>query len=301
MKKILRICCIFYVLISQNITSFAISDQIVAIVNSTSITNYDIEQMKKMILAVYGSEQNNQISPKQLYTKALDTMINNILLMTNSSNFGIDATDDEVQNFIEMLETQNNFAPGYYKNLMAKNHVDPKYLENNIKSELLLKKILYSLSSSASVSKDEIDQFLLDRNVEFIKFDLKIFSSQDLTKQSHVKMTKLHKNLPNCQTIPKQSAFDGFATLSEIQDISLLSSALATTAKGLNENEKTPVLKTDDSFKIIMMCHKNAQKLSPNDMNMITRAIVNTKIVKHLKRFQDNLKHKAYIKIIKAS
>jgi parvulin-like peptidyl-prolyl isomerase len=111
-------------------------------------------------------------------------------------------------------------------------------------------------------------------------------------------MIKLRKKLKNCQKLPKKHEYEKFAIFQEInENINELEPLLKSTAQTLTQNQTSAVLKTDDHFKIIMVCKREIENLSEEESSSITNAIGNSKLNKQTQRFYTNLRKKAYIKI----
>ena len=73
---------------------------------------------------------------------------------------------------------------------------------------------------------------------------------------------------------------------------------IGATAKSLKANENSGVLKTDDAFQIVMVCHREVEDISEKENNMIAHSISEHKMSLKMQRFFSNLKKSAYVKII---
>jgi hypothetical protein len=296
MRNFLKIFVIFCLTFLHQANSSATDEEIVAIINNYPITTYDLGQAQKIITILY--LKNDEISQKQLRDKALEMIKRNKLIINSALELGVLTPDEEVLNHIAMMEKQNNFAIGYYQDLIKKNNIDLKYFKENIKADLIFKKILHSIASSEIATKNQIDRFFTQENLANLDMELTVFSSKDMSAQTYQQMNLLYQALNKGRDISKENWFKNFANLSSIQDIQSLSPILLSTVKFLNKNDLTSVLKTDEGFKIFMVSKKQINKLAESDRNKITRIIVHNKIMRSLQKFQDKLRRKAYIKVM---
>jgi hypothetical protein len=299
MKKLFSI--LFIALLSLSQSSFALvwQDKIVAIVNNKPITRFNILQAKRMLTFFNKIETITPELDKQLNKAALENIINQTLIQEQKQIFKIKVPKEEIQNAIKGIEENNGLPGGFFRKIFQEQNIDYKYFEDKIEADILFKKITQQFFiSNIIVDKDEVDNAIIASGLKKTNLALKIFTSNSLDDYSYKSMIKLRKKLKNCQKLPKKHEYEKFAIFQEInENINELEPLLKSTAQTLTQNQTSAVLKTDDHFKIIMVCKREIENLSEEESSSITNAIGNSKLNKQTQRFYTNLRKKAYIKI----
>jgi len=276
----------------------AASDKISAIVNDQPVTSFDVAKMKDMIAILGNISQSDSETDKKLYSKARETLVNQILVEQKAKELGIKLEESDVTEHVADIEGQNNLPTGFFKSLMMKNNISYKYFSDRMRFDILLRRIQQALFPREYVNIDDINQILIDSNVKPTKFSLRIFTSNDLSNKSYKQMRKFAKSLNTCQAKCK-IAYSKFATMRDVQeDIKDLHPLVRATAKSLKANENSGVLKTDSAFQIVMVCHREVEDISEKENNMIAHSISEHKMSVKMQRFFSNLKKSTYIKII---
>lgn len=274
------------------------ADKIIAIVNNTSITSHDLAQFQKIMDIIYSTSNKKLSLNKITNTNSLQEFIDSLLLQKAGVDFAIKISSKEIESFINALEKSNQLSNGYYKSLMDKNHINFEYFKNKIKSELILQKIIQSYFASEHITKNDIEQFVVNNNLNSMKFSFKVFHSKDLSKKSYAKMSKLIKVLKNCNDTVYKDYLDNYISMEESDDIFTLSPLLIATAKSLKENDLSPILQNSNNFTVIMMCRREMNQINNKDLDLINNNIVMHKVIINIKKFQDNLKKMSYIRIM---
>jgi len=285
------------VLFSLICTSFACasSEKIAAIVNDKPITSYDVIEMKKMTILL-----GNISSPdeRKLYHQSREVLINQVLIEQKAKELGIKIDNSDIEERIADIEEQNNLPSGKFKSLMAERNINYQYFRDRMTFEILLRRIQQALFPREYVNLDDINQILIDSSAKPTKFALKIFTSNNTSSRSYKKMLKFASSLADCQQCYKID-YKKFATLKDLkEDINELSPLLRATARTLRANENSGVLKTDEGFQIVMVCHREVEDISDKENSIIENSISEHKMSLKMQRFFSNLKKSAYIKII---
>jgi parvulin-like peptidyl-prolyl isomerase len=298
-KALLIISLALSILVFQNTLVLANAEKIIAVVNDKPITNTDLRQVKRMVIFLNNIREITPEIDAQLNRMVLDSLINQALMQEQKQKFQIKIPDEEINQSIHAIEDSNKLPSGYLKKMLSDNHIDYRLFKNKIESDLLLKKISQQMFyPNVLVSKDEIDKAVIDSNLKLTKFNLQIFTSNDLSRQSYKNMTRLNKKLKGCDKLPKPSEYQKFATLANVsENINDLPPAARSVVKGLKNNQASGVIKGEDHFQIFMVCSYEIDDLSNDENTFVIDSIGNTKLNKQLQRFYDNLRKKAYIKV----
>ncbi len=129
MKSLLFIC-----LILLNLPSY--SGQIVAIVNDKPISTFDAEARAKLI-SIQNSTPITTAKKKEYIKKALDSLINDQIKITEAEKNGFKVEEKEVNDAITHLEMQNGLKKGEMEKTLARNQIPLHILKDQIKADLM--------------------------------------------------------------------------------------------------------------------------------------------------------------------
>jgi len=152
-------------------------------------------RMRNMYMQVYGKtitpEMEKQMGLKKM---ALDSLIDNALLLQEADKMGITATKDEVEKEIAAVPAfQKNGAFDFqmYQDRLRGERITPSAFEKSIKEELLVKKVREKVRGKATVSDDEALQAFRKQND---KIDLSYASFSPADVKAEVKLTEQDLN-----------------------------------------------------------------------------------------------------------
>jgi hypothetical protein len=299
MKKLSAILFIALLSSPQLIFALVLQDKIIAIVNDKPITRFNILQAKKMMTLFNKVEVITPEIDEQLNKTALENLINQTLIQEQKQIFKIKVPKEEIQMAIRGIEANNGLPEGFLKQIFQEKNINYSCLEDKIEADVLFKKITQQFFiSNILVDKNEVDNAVIASGIKNTNLALKIFISDNFDDNSYKNMSKLRIKLKNCDKLPKKHEYEKFATMQEITtNINQLEPLIRSTAQTLMQNQTSAVLKTDNHFKIIMVCGREIENFSEEESNFITNSIGNNKLSKQTQRFYTNLRRKAYIKI----
>jgi peptidyl-prolyl cis-trans isomerase D len=152
----------------NNQTTYAVT------VNGTGITAEQYNDSYRRLEAFYRKNFGSQI-PQELFDqlglkdRALDLLVDRVLLMRTADDLGIKVTEDELNSAIK---NQPAFAENgtfnqdrYLAILRANNYTHDQYKEER-RTELLLTKTQEAIKSSATVSDAEVEEEFRNRNTQ---------------------------------------------------------------------------------------------------------------------------------------
>jgi peptidyl-prolyl cis-trans isomerase SurA len=130
----------------------------VAIVNNDIITQFDVENRIKFVMATGGSVTNEQ-SMKVLYSEIVQTLINEQLQMQEAERFKITIADEEINAAIEGIEKERGKPKGSLVGYLESNAIPFETLKRQIESQLAWNKLLQkNVVSDISVSSAEMQR-----------------------------------------------------------------------------------------------------------------------------------------------
>ncbi|WP_341756354.1 MULTISPECIES: SurA N-terminal domain-containing protein [unclassified Candidatus Tisiphia] len=292
MKKLF---CLVTIIFNLTIAKAELSN-IVAFVNNEPITLHEFLARKHMIMALNNISNPDPKTNKQLDKVAINSMIDDVLLYQSVK--GKKSSDSELNEYIESIEQRNKMAKGQLLQFLKSKSVDINNFKYQIGAEIIKMNILSGISRSVAISVKEIDAIILATNSKDAEISAQIFTSKDKDDKTLQKMCDLQKRLINCSDI-KESLYKDFSTLEVInQNLSALDSTLQTIIKDLNTGAKSSVFEMQDGFKLILMCDKKLINVTSEENNYIVNLLTNRKMSQKAQKYFEDMRKKAYIKIM---
>ncbi len=282
------------------ILSFAVANaelpNIVALVNEQPITLNEFLARKHMIMALNNISNPDSQKDKQLNEIAIKTLIDEALLYQYSK--GKKVSDKEIAEAIETIEQRNKMPKGHLLQYLKSKSVDINSFKSQIGSEIIKMNILSGLTKSVVVSPKEVNQIILDTNAKEAKISAQVFISKDKQDKTIQQMYNLQKRLKSCSET-KDSLYKDFATLEIInQNLSTLDHTLQTIIKDLDIGKKSNIFEMQDGFKLIVICDKKVINVTDDENNYVVNLLTNKKMSQKAQKFFDDMRKKAYIKIM---
>ncbi|WP_417905316.1 SurA N-terminal domain-containing protein [Candidatus Tisiphia endosymbiont of Micropterix aruncella] len=292
MKKLF---CLVAIVFNLAIAKAELSN-IVALVNNEPITLHEFLARKHMIMALNNINNPDSQTDKQLDRMAINSVINDLLLYQSVN--GKKSSDSELNESIETIEQRNKMAKGQLMQLLKSKSVDINSFKSQIGAEIIKMNILSSISRSVAISAKEVDAIILATNSKDAEISAQIFTSKDKQDKTLQKMYGLQKRLTNCHDI-KESLYKDFSTLEIVnQNLSTLDSTLQTILKDLNTAEKSSVFEMQDGFKLILMCNKKIVNVTLDENDYVVNLLTNKKMSQKAQKYFEDMRKKAYIKIM---
>ncbi|MCC8417198.1 MAG: SurA N-terminal domain-containing protein [Rickettsia endosymbiont of Bryobia graminum] len=286
--------CLFIMLLNITIAKAELP-KIVALVNNEPITLNEFQARKRMIMAFNNIDLNNSEKDKQLNKIVMKTLIDDTLLYQSTKN---KPSDRELNEAICEIEQRNKMPKGQFIEFLKSKSIDINSFKSQIGAEIIKMNILSSFSKSITISPKEINTALLITNSKDAEISALSFTSKDKSNKTLSKMHNLQKNIKNCNDI-KKSSYDSFARMENInQKISNIDSSLKTILKDLNTEEKSNVFETKEGFKLILMCNKKVVNITKDENEYVLNFLTNKKMSQKAQKYLDNMRKKAYIKIM---
>ena len=292
MKKFFSIIAIIFAVTLAN----AALPNIVALVNDDPITLHEFLARKQMIMALNDIVHPDSQKDKQLNEIAIKSLIDELLIYQYSK--GKRSTESEIAEAIATIEEQNKMQKGQLIQYLKSKSVDVNSFKSQIGSEIIKMNIISSLSKGVAVSSKEVNQIILGSNAKDAEISAQIFVSKDKNDKTLQQMYNLQKRLKACPEV-KNSSYKDFATLEVInQNLSTLDAALQTIIKDLDIGQKSSVFETQEGFKLILICDKKVINVTADENNYVINLLTNKKMSQKAQKFFDDMRKRAYIKIM---
>ncbi|MBP7190174.1 MAG: SurA N-terminal domain-containing protein [Rickettsiaceae bacterium] len=277
--------------------SFA-SEKIVAIVNNSPITLQELNDRKMLIAFISHIDASNPAESQKLQKTAMDSLIDEELLNQQKENFGLEIAESDIDNGVRNIEKQNNMPDGGLATLLSKNGINISSFRKKIASDLLKYKIMAEvITPDVKITSSQLESVILSQNYKDASVVLKILTSKDSSSASHKEMRTLSKRIRGCDLSGVK--YDSFATLEDVDTkFSKLDPKIKTTVINLPVGKCSSVLMLDDRFKILVLCSKKMDAFNQKEGDYLSNVLINKKVAIKLKKYQIELRQRAYIKIL---
>jgi len=136
-------------------------DRVVAIVNDEALTQYDINEQTRGVLAQMKAQKVTPPAPEILEKQLLDRLITERVLMQYAKESGIRVDDTQVERTIARIAQDNKLTPDEFRKAVEREGVAfPKY-RDDIRNEMVVQRLRErEVEGRVSVSDAEVDLFL---------------------------------------------------------------------------------------------------------------------------------------------
>ncbi len=294
MKKIL---CLLAFILSSSVSAFAESGtKIMALVGDDVITYNDV--LKRYDVAIITN--NLQITTDQekqiLVTQILHSLINEKIFAQEAKKLKIQVTDEEINNVIHGIETQQNISHGNFENFLKSKNISKTdalvQITNGIVWEKMLERVI---APQVQVSTAELNEYIESKYLN--DFDVSLYLVTDVvSKINKFALTNIHTKIKNC-TIAKQLPLIDGIKLSYIQKkVKDLPSALHTRIVNMNVGQKSPIFTNKRNNEFFILCNKSSG-LTNEQIHQIKSTILDRKINLQADYYMKNLSKKTFIEI----
>jgi peptidyl-prolyl cis-trans isomerase SurA len=136
-------------------------DRVVAVVNDEAITQYDLDDAKRIVLQQL-KQQNVQPPAQEVLDKqVLERMMTERSLLQFAKESGVKVDDTMIERAILRIAQENKLSAEDFRKALAKENIDyPRYRED-VRHELTLQRLRErEIDSKITVSDAEVDQYL---------------------------------------------------------------------------------------------------------------------------------------------
>jgi len=161
-----------------------------------------LEAMKKQLGPIFNEELVKKMG---LRNRIFSNMIIELLQINESKRLGMSINKDEVRSIIENMphfKRSGKFDSGLYFRLLDSNRVTPKMFEEDIKNQLLLKRLRDYVSLGVSITDEDIlESYKYDNdrisikyiNLYFNFFEKKVSDTKDKLKEFYAKNKEIFR------------------------------------------------------------------------------------------------------------
>lgn len=308
---------VFTLSLFPHLTQARIVNRVMAIVDNQVITSMNLRQAisveyrQEDFLALPVKEQNAIIK------KALDELIDNLLIAQKAASLGIGIGDEEVNETIERVLQQNRMDKETLEKALAAQNLDFTSYRNKIASDLLKAKFVSKeIKSNIIITQQEIlnyakkhDLLSTEESVTLAQIFIPTSSAHAAAGKDDELWKDLHKRLKNDENF--------FALASEYSEgpAAAKGGRLGTFKRGnlLEEieevayeqplNKPSKVIKTSLGYHMIMITNRTGKdeehSLTPEAEEQVKEKLYDEKLTKSMKNMGRDLRREYSVKIMK--
>ncbi len=233
--------------------------EIVAIVNDEPISSYDVEARAKLI-AVQRAEYLSDKRKAQYVKEALEDVIDDKVKIKEAKRYRFQVADNEIKEAIAHLERQNGLKPGEMKDMLAKNGVPLRVLEEQIEADLLWVQVMQRQKGGiAEVTPVEIEKKKDELRAQLNKEEFHVFEIVVADKATAEKCyAELQEGVPFDDVVKKYSKAPSAKNGGEVGwiDVKHYGKAVTDVLRQLNMGDLSVPLKTKKGYLLVLLQDK---------------------------------------------
>jgi peptidyl-prolyl cis-trans isomerase SurA len=136
-------------------------DRVVAIVNDEAITQHEIDDAKRVVLAQMKQQNVQPPTSEVLEKQVLERLITERSLLQYAKDTGLRVDDTQIERAIQRIAQDNKLSPEEFKKALALEKISYTKYRDDIRSELVVQRLRErEVESRLTVSDTEVDHYL---------------------------------------------------------------------------------------------------------------------------------------------
>jgi peptidyl-prolyl cis-trans isomerase SurA len=142
-------------------------DRVVAIVNDEALTQYEIDEQKKIALAQMKTQNVTPPSAETLEKQVLERLITERALLQFAKETGVRVDDTQVERTIARIAQDNKLTPDEFRKALEKEGTSYAKFRDDIRNEIIVQRLRErDVDGRVTVSESEVDNFLATQSVQ---------------------------------------------------------------------------------------------------------------------------------------
>ena len=136
-------------------------DRVVAVVNDEAVTQFEIDEQKKSVLATMKSQNVTPPAPDVLDKQLLDRLITERAVVQFAKENGVKVDDTQVEKAIQRVAQDNKMSMEEFRRALAKEGIPYDKYREDIRKEMVIQRLRdREVESRVTVSDSEVEAFL---------------------------------------------------------------------------------------------------------------------------------------------
>src|SRR2546429_6004843 len=136
-------------------------DRVVAVVNDEALTQYDLEEAKRIVLQQLKQQNVQQPAPDVLDKQLLERLVTERALLQYAKESGIKVDDTQVERTIQRIAEDNKMTLDALRQALAKDNVPYAKYRDDVRNEIVIQRLRErEVDNRITVSDAEVEQYL---------------------------------------------------------------------------------------------------------------------------------------------
>jgi peptidyl-prolyl cis-trans isomerase SurA len=142
-------------------------DRVVAIVNDEALTQYDINEQTRSVLAQMKAQKVTPPAPDVLEKQLLDRLITERVLMQYAKESGIRVDDTQIERTIARIAQDNKLSPEDFRKAVEKEGMPFAKYRDEVRNEIVVQRLRErEVDGRVNISDAEVDLFLATQDAQ---------------------------------------------------------------------------------------------------------------------------------------
>jgi len=136
-------------------------DRVVAVVNNEAVTQYDVNEQKRIVMAQMRDAKVSPPPPDALERQVLERLVTERAMLQYAKETGIRVDDQTVERTILRIAQENKLSPDDFRKLLEREKIPYARYREDIRKEVTIQRIRErEVDSHVTVSEAELDAYL---------------------------------------------------------------------------------------------------------------------------------------------
>ncbi len=136
-------------------------DRVVAIVNDEAVTQYELDEAKRIVLQQLKQQKVQQPASEVLDKQVLERLVTEHALLQYAKESGIKVDDNQVERTIQRIADENKLTVAQLKEALARDNVPYAKYRDDVRNEIIVQRLRErEVESRITVSDAEVDNYL---------------------------------------------------------------------------------------------------------------------------------------------
>ncbi|HUH94779.1 MAG TPA: peptidylprolyl isomerase [Casimicrobiaceae bacterium] len=136
-------------------------DRVVAIVNDEAVTQYELEEAKRIVLQQLKQQNVRQPPPDVLDKQVLERLVTEHALLQYAKESGVKVDDNQVERTIQRIAEDNKMTVDTLRATLEHDHVPYAKYRDDVRNEIIMQRLRErEVDSRITVSDAEVDNYL---------------------------------------------------------------------------------------------------------------------------------------------
>ncbi len=136
-------------------------DRVVAVVNNEAVTQFDVNEQKRLVMAQMRDAKVQPLPPDVLEKQVLERLITERAMLQYAKESGIRVDDQTVERTILRIAQENKLSPEEFRKVLEREKIPYAKYREDIRREVTIQRIRErEVDSRVSVSDAELDAYL---------------------------------------------------------------------------------------------------------------------------------------------